>query len=268
MKHAVIILCLLLLPVFTGCENSSKASNGGDETVKSISFETEQQKESYVVGHDLAKNYKRLLAVLDLEYFIKGFRDGAAEKKSPISEEEKQKIVTSVRTKVFDRDQKVREELGKKNKVEGEKFLKENARKDGVKVTQSGLQYMVLKEGDGPLPGSKDYVKVNYRGTLIDGTEFDNTEKRGKPITIDPNRVITGWAEGMQLMKVGSKYRFFIPPALGYGERGMGAQIGPHAVLIFDVELLSIEAPPANIKKPNLPTKVIPQEYKKSQEKK
>jgi FKBP-type peptidyl-prolyl cis-trans isomerase len=262
MKHAVMVLMILLL-VLPGCSDSAKSNKGEDETDTAISFDTDKQKESYVVGHDIARNFSRLLAVLDIDYFVKGFKDGAANKALPVSDEEKQKIVTQVRQKVTERDQQEREKLGKKNQAEGEKFLKENAQKQGVTVTPSGLQYMVLKEGDGPKPTPQDFVKVHYRGTLIDGSEFDNSQKRGEPLLINPDRVIKGWGEGLRLMKVGSKYRFFLPSDLAYGERGMGVKIGPHAVLIFDVELLSIEKRPESQKPKQLPNKMIPPDYKK-----
>ncbi len=267
MKHAVVLLMILLL-VSPGCKGSTELSKGEDETEKVISFDTDKQKESYVVGHDMARNFNRLLAVLDIDYFLKGLKDGAADKALPVPDEEKQKIIAQVQQKVTGRDRQEREKMGKKNQVEGEKFLKENAQKQGVTVTQSGLQYMVLKEGDGPKPTPQDFVKVHYRGTLTDGSEFDSTQKRGDPVLINPDRLIKGWGEGLRLMKVGSKYRFFLPADLAYGERGMGAKIGPHAVLIFDVELLSIEKRPESQQPKKLPNKMTPREYKEAQKNK
>jgi FKBP-type peptidyl-prolyl cis-trans isomerase FkpA len=127
-------------------------------------------------------------------------------------------------------------------KEKGEKFLKENATKEGVKTTSSGLQYKVLKEGEGKQPKATDTVQVHYKGTLIDGTEFDSSYKRGEPIAFPLNRVIPGWTEGVQLMKEGSKYQFFIPSNLAYGERGTpGGPIGPNETLIFEVELLKVQ---------------------------
>lgn len=123
----------------------------------------------------------------------------------------------------------------------GEAFLKENAQKEGVKTTASGLQYLVLKEGDGKSPKATDVVKVHYKGTLIDGKEFDSSYKRGEPIEFPLNRVIPGWTEGVQLMKEGAKYQFFIPAKLAYGERGAGGVIPPNATLIFEVELIAVK---------------------------
>lgn len=123
----------------------------------------------------------------------------------------------------------------------GEAFLKENAKKEGVKTTASGLQYQVLKEGDGKAPKATDVVKVHYKGTLLDGKEFDSSYKGGQPIEFPLNRVIPGWTEGVQLMKEGAKYKFFIPAKLAYGERGAGGVIPPNATLIFEVELLEVK---------------------------
>jgi len=127
-----------------------------------------------------------------------------------------------------------------KVKKEGQTFLAENAKKQGIVTTGSGLQYQVLREGKGAKPGPTDEVTVHYKGTLINGTEFDSSYSRGEPATFPLNRVISGWTEGVQLMKVGAKYRFFIPSEMGYGERGAPPNIPPDSVLIFDVELLRI----------------------------
>ena len=135
-------------------------------------------------------------------------------------------------------------ELGEKNKTDGAKFLEENKKKPGVKTTASGLEYKVIKEGTGPTPKPTDMVTVNYRGTLINGTEFDSSYKRGQPATFPVNGVINGWTEALQLMKKGSKFELFIPPNLAYGERAVGPDIGPNATLIFEVELLDVKPPP------------------------
>ena len=128
-----------------------------------------------------------------------------------------------------------------KNQKEGAAFLAANAKKAGVKTTPSGLQYLVIKEGAGKKPAATDAVTVHYRGTLLDGTEFDSSIKRGQPATFPLNQVIKGWTEGVQLMKEGAKYRFFIPSEQAYGPRGAGASIGPNATLIFEVELISVQ---------------------------
>src|SRR6478735_2987903 len=135
-------------------------------------------------------------------------------------------------------------QAGEKNKTDGTKFLEDNKKKPGVKTTASGLQYKVEKEGTGAPPKPTDMVTVNYRGTLIDGTEFDSSYKRGQPATFPVNGVIKGWTEALQLMKQGAKYQLFIPSTLAYGERAMGPDIGPNSTLIFDVELQDVKPPP------------------------
>jgi len=131
--------------------------------------------------------------------------------------------------------------LAAKNKAAGEAFLAENAKKEGVVVTDSGLQYKIIEEGEGPSPGPSDMATVNYRGTLIDGTQFDSSYDRGQPATFPVGGVIAGWTEALQLMKPGAKWQLFIPADLAYGERGAGKDIGPNSTLVFDVELLSVE---------------------------
>ena len=151
----------------------------------------------------------------------------------------------------FEKDmtQKV-QAMAQKNVGEGDKFLAENKKKDGVKATSSGLQYKVISEGNGPQPKESDAVTVNYRGTLIDGTEFDSSYKRGEPATFPVNRVIKGWTEALQLMKPGGKYKLFIPANLAYGPGGAGGDIGPNATLIFEVELLSAKPAEAGTTSP------------------
>ena len=137
--------------------------------------------------------------------------------------------------------QEKQKKIGEKNKIDGEAFLAENKKKEGVKTLPSGLQYSIIKEGAGKMPKATDTVTVNYKGTLIDGTEFDSSYRRGQPVSFPVNGVIAGWTEALQLMKEGSKWQLFIPSELAYGEKGAGNTIGPNAVLIFEVELISIK---------------------------
>jgi FKBP-type peptidyl-prolyl cis-trans isomerase FklB len=165
-----------------------------------------------------------------------------------LSENEIQEILAGLQKKLAEKQQteraeqeKIMKAQGEKNKAQGEKFLAENRTKNGVKVLPSGLQYQVIKEGTGKSPKETDRVTVNYKGTLIDGTEFDSSYKRGKPATFPVNGVIRGWTEALQLMKEGSQWRLFISPELGYGASGTpGGPIGPNATLVFEVELLSV----------------------------
>jgi FKBP-type peptidyl-prolyl cis-trans isomerase FklB len=144
----------------------------------------------------------------------------------------------------FEKDMEQKQkEAGEKNKTEGTKFLEENKKKEGVKTTASGLQYKVLKEGNGAQPKATDTVTVNYRGTLINGTEFDSSYKRGQPATFPVNGVIKGWTEALQLMKVGSKYQLFIPSNLAYGERAVSPDLAANSTLIFEVELMDAKPP-------------------------
>jgi FKBP-type peptidyl-prolyl cis-trans isomerase len=156
-------------------------------------------------------------------------------------------------------------QLGEKNKTEGTKFLEDNKKKPGVKTTASGLQYKVEKEGTGVQPKATDMVTVNYRGTLIDGTEFDSSYKRGQPATFPVNGVIKGWTEALQLMKQGAKYQLFIPATLAYGERAMGPDIGPNSTLIFEVELQDVKPPPTPVPQgsPKIPPPPSPAPTKK-----
>jgi FKBP-type peptidyl-prolyl cis-trans isomerase FklB len=158
-----------------------------------------------------------------------------------MSQEEIRATLTSLQQRLVAARQKELKEKAAKNTEEGKKFLAENQKKAGVKTLPSGLQYKVLTEGAGKTPKAEDTVTVNYKGTLIDGTEFDSSYKRGQPATFQVKGVIKGWTEALQLMKEGSKWHLFIPPELAYGERGAGRDIGPNATLIFEVELLTVK---------------------------
>ena len=188
------------------------------------------------------------------DLLIKGLRDGLAGQQL-LTDEEMQATMQAFQQQVQAQQEAKQKEIGEKNKMEGEAFLTKNKARQGVKATASGLQYEVLTEGTGPQPKATDTVTVNYKGTLMDGTVFDSSYDRGQPATFVLNQVIPGWTEGVQLMKVGSKYKFYIPAALGYGERGAGGVIGPNAPLVFEVELLSIGQPNAPQQQPQQPLK-------------
>jgi FKBP-type peptidyl-prolyl cis-trans isomerase FklB len=158
-----------------------------------------------------------------------------------MSQEEIRATLTSLQQRLMAARQQELKEKGAKNLEEGKKFLVENQKKEGIKTLPSGLQYKVLTEGSGKTPKAEDTVTVNYKGTLIDGTEFDSSYKRGQPATFQVKGVIKGWTEALQLMKEGSKWQLFIPPELGYGERGAGSTILPNSTLIFEVELLTVK---------------------------
>ena len=227
MKNCIIIVsaCLLALPVL------------GQE--KSPQLKDQKDKVSYSIGMNIGLNLSRQKVDINPDILAAGIKDTIAGK--PQLTQDQVKEVMAQFEKDMEQKQK---DAGEKNKTEGAKFLEENKKKPGVKATASGLQYKVEKEGTGPQPKATDMVTVNYRGTLIDGTEFDSSYKRGQPATFPLNGVIKGWTEGVQLMKVGSKYQFFVPSNLAYGERAVGPDIAPNATLIFEVELLDVKQPP------------------------
>ncbi|MDA7794425.1 FKBP-type peptidyl-prolyl cis-trans isomerase [Flavobacteriales bacterium] len=192
------------------------------------------EKVSYSLGVNVAKSVKdQGLESIDSEAIAKAFKDVFEGNTLEISEEEANIVLQDYFGKLANKKQQVNIEAGKK-------FLDENAKREGVVTTSTGLQYEVLKEGSGDSPKETDQVTVHYHGTLIDGTVFDSSVDRGQPATFPVNGVIPGWVEALQLMNTGAKYKLFIPSDLAYGERGAGGAIGPHSTLIFEVELISI----------------------------
>jgi FKBP-type peptidyl-prolyl cis-trans isomerase FklB len=203
----------------------------------------QKDKASYSIGYDIGETFKKQKIEVNVDALVAGLTEAMSGKEAAMTKEDREKTLQTFQKEMMEKQVAASKEAGAKNQAEGEKFLAENKKKDGVKTTASGLQYKVLKEGSGESPKETDTVVTNYRGTLIDGTEFDSSYKRNEPATFPVNRVIKGWTEALQLMKPGAKYQLFIPSALAYGERGAGQQIGPNATLIFEVELLSVKAP-------------------------
>jgi FKBP-type peptidyl-prolyl cis-trans isomerase FklB len=199
-----------------------------------------KDKASYSLGLNYGMNFKTQNVDLNADAFAAGFKDGTNGKKPLLTVEEVKATLTAFQQEIQTKQQA----MAQKNAAEGEKFLAENKTKEGLKTTASGLQYKVLKEGAGAQPKSSDSVTVNYRGTLLDGTEFDSSYKRGEPATFPVGGVIKGWTEALQLMKVGSKFQLFIPANLAYGEQGRPG-IPPNSVLIFEVELMDVKSPQA-----------------------
>ncbi len=193
------------------------------------------------IGAGLGANLKKQSVEVDSTLVSQGLKDSMSGGKTRLTQEEAQAVLKEVQTEVQKQQQEKMKEAADKNKSEGEAFLAANKSKDGVVTLPSGLQYKILTAGTGPKPTASDSVKCNYRGTLINGTEFDSSYKRGQPATFAVGQVIKAWTEALQLMPVGSKWQLFVPSSLAYGERGAGAEIGPNATLIFEVELLSIE---------------------------
>jgi len=215
----------------------------------------QKEKISYIIGLDIGKNFKRQAIDIDPDILNRGLKDGLSGNEPLLTEQEIREVTTSFEKELRARQEDLRKKLGEKNKVEGEKFLAENKKKEGVQTLPSGLQYKVIKAGTGRKPQLTDTVTTHYRGTLIDGTEFDSSYRRGKPASFPVNGVIRGWTEALQLMEVGSKWTLFIPSHLAYGERGAGTRIGPNATLIFEVELISIQEKPQKQERQEKPEK-------------
>jgi len=197
---------------------------------------------SYALGLGIGQQLAQMGAAADLNVddFAQSIRDVLQGNELKVSHREAQQIVNEYFQRQEERMNAEKAEKGKAAKVEGEKFLIDNGKKEGVITTKSGLQYQVLREGNGKRPTAKDSVKCHYEGFLIDGTVFDSSVQRGEPAVFGLQQVIAGWTEGLQLMQEGGKYRFFIPYRLAYGEGGAGQLIPPYAALIFDVELIEV----------------------------
>ncbi len=204
-------------------------------------LENDMQKFSYMLGMDVGNSIKRMNLEFDVDLFKQALNDVLEDRETQLTPEEAAQIKQAFMSKLQDQRQAAIKAVADQNQADSEAFLAENKSKDGVQTTESGLQYKVLQEGDGPKPQATDKVTVHYRGTLIDGAEFDSSYGRGQPTSFPVNGVIPGWSEALQLMPVGSTYKLFIPSALAYGERGAGGRIGPNQALVFEVELLGIE---------------------------
>ena len=250
-RYMALLACLFAL---TACGNQSDAdnasadagaSNGSDSsasTDKAGDFENEKQRRSYALGMDIGNSLKELPVDIQVDALSEGVSDVVSGGKTKLSQDELDAVMQSFVKEMEAAQQKKASEQAENNLEKGQKFLAENKTKDGVKTTDSGLQYKVIEEGDGPSPSADDSVTVHYTGKLIDGTVFDSSRERGEPVTFPVDAVIPGWTEALQLMKQGAKYELYIPADLAYGERGAGAQIGPNETLIFDVELLKVGA--------------------------
>lgn len=197
-------------------------------------------KTSYAIGVDIAKNLKRNDVDVEPQSLAAGLVDALAGK-AALNDEEIQAVMDAFRQQMRDKMMAKQSEAGAANEKEGADFLAANGKKEGVKTTQSGLQYKVLKSGNGKQPAATDTVKTHYHGTLLSGEVFDSSVDRGEPVEFPVNGVIQGWQEALQLMHVGDKWQLFVPSKLAYGENGAGGKIGPNATLIFEVELLEVK---------------------------
>jgi FKBP-type peptidyl-prolyl cis-trans isomerase len=202
---------------------------------------TPKEKTSYAIGLNIGAGLHRDGVDVDSNMLLRGIKDAMAGAKPALTDEEAKAALTALQNEVRQKHEAMMQQAGEANTKQGEAFLAANKTKPGVVTLPSGLQYKILKEGNGPKPSATDTVVCNYRGTLVDGTEFDSSYKRGQPTTFPVGGVIKGWTEALQLMPVGSKWQLFIPSGLAYGPPGRGPVIGPNAVLVFDIELLSIQ---------------------------
>lgn len=228
---SVIVLILISLGAASCQENN----------VKKEDLKTQQDKVSYSIGLDIGRNLKQNSIKVEMDKFVQGLKDGMTDTSSLLTQEEIAQVMQQFQQEMMSQKNNEMKAAGDKNKKAGEEFLKVNKTTEGVKTTASGLQYKVLKSGTGKSPKLTDTVVAHYKGTLIDGTEFDNSYKRGEPLTIPVSGVIKGWTEALQLMKEGDKWMLYIPSDLGYGEYGAGNVIGPNATLIFEIELINVK---------------------------
>jgi FKBP-type peptidyl-prolyl cis-trans isomerase FklB len=202
----------------------------------------QRDKASYSIGVNIGSGIKANALDLNTDALMSGVQDGISGAKPQLTDQEREETLMAFEQEMMKKETERLKELAEKNKKEGTAFLAANKAKEGVKTLPSGLQYKVLAEGNGAQPKPTDQITVNYRGTLLDGTEFDNSYKRGEPATLQLNGVIKAWSEALPLMKTGAKWQLFVPADLAYGQKGAGRAIGPNSTLIFKVELLSIKS--------------------------
>ncbi len=236
LKLTKALLAVWLLASISNCKAPKTAAE-----VPKAELKTLKEKSSYAIGMDIGTNFKSQSLDVDPALVSQGMKDALEGKTARMTQEQIQETMMELQKEMMNKKMAVSTESGTKNETEGKAFLEENAKKPDVKVTKSGLQYKVLTEGKGPSPKLDQSVTCHYKGTLIDGTEFDSSIKRGEPATFPLNGVIKGWTEALQLMKKGSKWELYVPADLAYGPNGAGEKIGPNATLIFEVELLEIK---------------------------
>jgi FKBP-type peptidyl-prolyl cis-trans isomerase len=204
-------------------------------------FKTQKEKISYGIGVDMSRNFKQQGVDFDAEALLKGFKDDSSGEKLQMTEEDIRATLNAYQKELMQKRVEAMRVAAEENKRIGDAFLAENKKKEGVVTLPSGLQYKILKAGDGRMPTEADTVECNYRGTFINGSEFDSSSRTGKPAVFKVTGLIPGWTEALKIMPVGSTWQLFIPPQLAYGERGAGGVVGPNTALIFDLELLSIK---------------------------
>ncbi|HTZ18180.1 MAG TPA: FKBP-type peptidyl-prolyl cis-trans isomerase [Dissulfurispiraceae bacterium] len=230
----VFVIAVATLALFAGQAVAAEKAGMSEKDKLSYSL-------GYTQGANMAGFFKAQSIDIDNNVLLDAFKAGLTGGKASLGDQEMRDTMSNFQKTLTAKRAEAMKETGEKNKKAGDAFLAENKKKEGVVTLPDGLQYKILKEGTGNKPTAADKVKVNYKGTLIDGTEFDSSYKRGEPAVFQADKVIAGWTEALQLMKEGSKWEVYIPSNLAYGERGAGPMIGPNATLIFEIELLSIE---------------------------
>lgn len=241
MKKYVLPFALVGLVGLQACnEQTTSTESAAAPAAEAVALETTKQRLSYGIAFGLGQRMAQDGVPMDVAAFSAGFRDGVEGGEPLMTQEEIAAEMQAFQEKMVAEQQATQSALGEANLAAAAAFLEENKAREGVMVTESGLQYEVVEAGEGAKPGPEDTVEVHYRGTLVDGTEFDSSYGRGETVTFGVGQVIPGWTEALQLMSVGSKYKLVIPPELGYGAGGAGQMIGPNSALIFDVELISI----------------------------
>ena len=202
---------------------------------------TDKEKTSYAIGAQTGSDMRHFGMDVDPDLVARGFRDAYSGRKLLLNDQQMSQTMENISKTMAAKSGEMMKQDAERNKQEGEAFLAQNMRKEGVRTLPSGLQYRIMRAGTGRAPKPTDTVTVNYRGTFIDGTEFDSSYRRGKPFVFQVDKMIKGWVEALQMMSVGAKWQLFIPPRLAYGEQGAPPAIGPNATLIYEVELLSIK---------------------------
>jgi FKBP-type peptidyl-prolyl cis-trans isomerase FklB len=225
----------------TPATKSGQASTAKKPGSAPLVLKTPKDKASYAIGMNIGKGLHKDSVDVDPAILLRGLKDGMAGGKTLLTDDEAKSAMVAIQADLRKKQEAKMAVVGDANKKEGDEFLAQNKTKEGVVTLPSGLQYKILKEGTGPKPSASDSVVCNYKGTLIDNTEFDSSYKRGQPATFPVGQVIKGWTEVLQLMPVGSKWQVFVPSDLAYGPRAPGGTIGPNATLIFEIELLSIQ---------------------------
>ena len=238
----VVAAAVLTAAAVIGVPADQKAASAPSKAIEVAkkTLQTQEQKVSYSLGLDIGRSLRQQGVETDMAVFVEGLKDGMSGAEPRISEEEMTRVLVAFQQELAAKLERENTKAAGGNMERATAFLAENAKNEGVTTLPSGLQYEVLEPGKGPKPTAADKVTVNYRGTLMDGKEFDSSYKRGKPASFPVGGVISGWQEALKLMQAGAKWRLFIPPDLAYGERGVPPVIPPNSMLIFEVELLSI----------------------------